>query len=759
MTFGSHEGSRVGEVGDVALSVLLVEDSEEDELLLLRELRRGGYRVSCRRVFTARSMREALASEEWDIVISDHSMPAFDSSAALHILREKGYLDIPFIIVSGKIGEEAAVAAMRLGAHDYVMKDNLARLNAVIERELREAENRRERRRAREELRRSEERYRTFVARSTEGIWRAELEAPIDVRLPVEEQIDLLYERLYFAEANDAMARMYGYERGAEMVGLRLQDLMPREVPGTESFLRHSISVGYLLMDAESVEVDRRGDLKYMLNNFVGIVEEGHLVRVWGTKRDVTRSKEAERALRAAEEKYRSIFENAVEGIYQTSLEGTLLTANPAMARIFGYRDAGEMIEALRDGVGRSLYADAGERERFISEVLEAGEVTGYEVEMVKKDGTKVWVSLAGRARRDESGEVFGLEGTVEDISARRRAEEALRRSEAVYRSVVENAVESILIVDGGMERILEANQSVKRTLGYTEEDLAGMSLCDLVEEREGWPGEWLRRVRESGSLRLGEMLLRRKDGTLAEAEVSLSVIPYAEGEAICVISHDVSDRRRVERALGEIREAERRRISRDLHDGVLQDLTDVLSSMQLERRIYGGRREREAEQIEHLKSAVSGIRAAIYDLRLEGPEEQTLPRSLNSIIELNRQTKEDCEFVLSIADDFPKGLWGPASMEVVRVVQEALANVRRHSGASRAEVALKVERGERGEEVAVYISDNGIGFENTNVAGIGLHSMRERAEFLGARLDVESEVDRGTTVSLRVGLDVLRGR
>lgn len=135
----------------LALRALIVEDSEDDTLLLLRELRRGGYDVTFERVDTAGAMTAALASREWDVVIADYSMPHFSGTDALNLLKEKR-LDLPFIFVSGTIGEETAVAAMKGGAHDYVMKGNLSRLVPAIQRELREAEVRRERRRFEKQL-------------------------------------------------------------------------------------------------------------------------------------------------------------------------------------------------------------------------------------------------------------------------------------------------------------------------------------------------------------------------------------------------------------------------------------------------------------------------------------------------------------------------------------------------------------------------------------------------------------------------------
>jgi signal transduction histidine kinase len=133
------------------LHVLIVEDSEDDTLLLVRELRRGGYEPVFERIETPESMKVALEKGKWDIVISDFILPGFSGFAALDVLKRSG-MDLPFIIVSGKIGESTAVDAMKAGAHDYIMKDNMQRLLPAVERELREAVTRRERRAAEETL-------------------------------------------------------------------------------------------------------------------------------------------------------------------------------------------------------------------------------------------------------------------------------------------------------------------------------------------------------------------------------------------------------------------------------------------------------------------------------------------------------------------------------------------------------------------------------------------------------------------------------
>jgi sigma-B regulation protein RsbU (phosphoserine phosphatase) len=129
------------------LRVLLVEDSEDDAVLITRELKKGSFLPTVKRVETPESMQKALEEKTWDLIISDYVLPRFSGLDALRLLKKSG-IDLPFIVVSGKIGEETAVEAMRAGAHDYIMKNNLVRLNPAIKRELEEAKNRQERKNA-----------------------------------------------------------------------------------------------------------------------------------------------------------------------------------------------------------------------------------------------------------------------------------------------------------------------------------------------------------------------------------------------------------------------------------------------------------------------------------------------------------------------------------------------------------------------------------------------------------------------------------
>jgi len=168
-TFGSQPTMIGGEPRTKPLRVLIVEDSEDDADLLLVSLRRGGYDVAYRRAETADEMRAALAEGGWDVILSDYSLPDFDANSALVVLKESG-VDIPFIIISGKIGEETAVAALHAGAHDFLVKGNFARLIPAIERSLAERAVRSARRDAEQALRESEMRFRRLAESGLVGL-------------------------------------------------------------------------------------------------------------------------------------------------------------------------------------------------------------------------------------------------------------------------------------------------------------------------------------------------------------------------------------------------------------------------------------------------------------------------------------------------------------------------------------------------------------------------------------------------------------
>jgi PAS domain S-box-containing protein len=221
------------------LRLLIVEDSEDDALLAVRELRRAGYDVKFERVETATAMAVALEQQTWDLVIADYSLPQFTGAAALELLQSTG-LDVPFIIISGSIGEDLAVAVMKSGAHDYMMKGTIKRLVPSVERELRDAEVRRQRRQAEEALHDSEARKAAIF------------DSALDSIITIDHTGNII-------EFNPQAERTFRYNR-VEVVGMSMADLiLPRSIRE-----RHNQALARYFSTGEGAIVGKRIELTAM---------------------------------------------------------------------------------------------------------------------------------------------------------------------------------------------------------------------------------------------------------------------------------------------------------------------------------------------------------------------------------------------------------------------------------------------------------------------------------------------------------------
>ena len=276
------------------LRVLIVEDSEDDALLILRELRRGGYEVRHERVDTSEAMEEALNREPWEVVISDYYMPRFRAPEALALLRRRGS-DVPFVIVSGKVGEELAVEAMKAGAYDYIMKDNMTRLCAAVERGLEEVEVRRERKRA-------EEKYRGIFENSVEGIFQTTLEGKL-------------------LTANPAMARILGYDSPEELIESVSE--VARQIyedPEDRTEFVHLMSQQGLVSNFETRLRRKDGAVIWVSANAQALRDgDGRIIGYEGMLEDITERKRAEEGLKRSLEKLLAL--NEAGRILNSTLE------------------------------------------------------------------------------------------------------------------------------------------------------------------------------------------------------------------------------------------------------------------------------------------------------------------------------------------------------------------------------------------------------------------------------------------------------
>lgn len=265
------------------LTVLNIEDAEDDYLLVVRHLQKGGYDVHSERIDTADAMRAALSEREWDIIISDYHLPGFGALQALEILKETGK-QIPFIIISGTIGEETAVQALLSGVSDYLMKDNLRRLVPAIERGIEEAKNRRVRLETEEALRRSEERYRLLFEKNPLPMWVYDTDT------------------LGFLAVNAAAIEHYGFS-AEEFHSMTIKDIRPAE---DVAMLEQNITETRRVIDRVDEWRHQKKD-----GTIINVEITSHELAFDGTDarlvlaNDITKRVQAEEELRKSEEQLR----------------------------------------------------------------------------------------------------------------------------------------------------------------------------------------------------------------------------------------------------------------------------------------------------------------------------------------------------------------------------------------------------------------------------------------------------------------------
>jgi diguanylate cyclase (GGDEF)-like protein/PAS domain S-box-containing protein len=407
---------------DELLKVLLVEDDPLDAEIVLRELKNGDFEYQSRRVDTEADFRRELVEFQPNVILSDFSMPRFDGKTALAIAR-KTHADIPFIFVSGTIGEHVAVEAMKAGANDYVMKGNLVRLLPTVKRELREAEVRRARRAAEEALREKETQHRELIEQASDGIFVTDAQGNFKLVNPrycemlgysEKELLRLNVAATYVEDERPVLARRLADLGG---IGGRLIERMMRRKDGT----------------LFPVEVSIR---RLSTGTNQGIV------------RDVTERLEAARALAESEFRFRQLTENITEVFWLTDpSKNEMLYISPAYEKIWG-----RSCEALRASPRDWLDAIHPEdRERVLAAAVAKQAQGDYDEEyrIVRPDGSIRWIRDRAFPIADPEGHAYRIAGVAEDITEEKRAELLLRLEHAVARRLADanNASEGLIAV------------------------------------------------------------------------------------------------------------------------------------------------------------------------------------------------------------------------------------------------------------------------------------------------------------------------
>ncbi|MEO8608405.1 MAG: PAS domain S-box protein [Chloroflexota bacterium] len=628
------------------LHVLIAEDSEDDALLLLRELRRSGYEIDYERVDTAPAMKNALDTHTWDIVISDYAMPQFSAPQALALVNERG-LDLPFLIVSGTIGEENAVAALLAGARDFISKDNMARLIPAIERELREAAIRREKRSSESALQESERRYRLLFDSNPLPLW--------------------VYDRetLAFLTVNDAAVYHYGYSRD-EFLSMTIKDIRPPE--DVEALLTDLVKSGTTISDI-GVWQHRKKD-----GALIDVEITGHDLQ-FGSRparlilaHDITARKQAEENLRRYNQRLETLHQvdqailstQVLGDICQFALE-YIISQMPlwgaSVATIDLDNQEGTILASyVQDGtpwprgsrITLDVFSEADQQ------LLEAGQIhyigdvreqamPSAEILRLQAMGMRSYVtipliaqgkligalSLGANQPRAFAPEHFVMPSEVADQLAiaiqqshfrekiQRHAAELeqhvlertseLQHTKDRVETILNNSSDAIILssFDGVIQQI---NPAFNELFGYSSDEIIGQSLLALVEVHNvDVLLNALAAVVNTGKPNRVEINASHHDGTQFDVDMVLAPI-FQEGrihDVVCGL-RDITERKQMEQGLRSALEEERElselksRFSSMVSHEFRTPLAIILSSVGLLQR-YNNRMEDE-KRLEHLQ-------------------------------------------------------------------------------------------------------------------------------------------------------------
>jgi PAS domain S-box-containing protein len=520
-----------------SLRVLILEDNPRDAKLNVSVLEGGGFRVQFEVTDSAQFFRERLEKAEYDVILADFNLRNWTALDALEILKQSGK-DIPLIMVTGFLGDEAAVECIKQGAADFVLKDRPARLSNAVRRALEEKRLRTENKRAFDAI----SRLATIVESSDDAIIGGTLEGVI-------------------TSWNKGAEKLYGYSAG-EILGQPISVLAPPERSEEVTQILARLKRGERIEEYELERVRKDGSLIYIsLSLFRLTGSRGEVTGAAAIARDVTERKRAEQALHESEERYRSLVEAAPDVIFTVSAEdGSLTSLNPAFETLTGWSRA----EWLgRPFVGMVHPDDLPVAVERFQKALRGETHPPHELRVLCKSGEYL-VGEFTSTSHVKDGKVVGQLGIARDITDRKRADEALRESEELYRSVVTSVAEGIMLVDRG-GAIVACNRSAERILGLTTEELIGRTAADprwqaIHEDGSPLPGEnfpgmaALRTGKPQSNLYMG---VHKPNGSLAWTIAnSVPIFHAGDGAPYVVVTSfaDITERKRAEEALIEER-------------------------------------------------------------------------------------------------------------------------------------------------------------------------------------------------------------
>lgn len=624
------------------IQALIVEDNQADAELTLRELRRAGYEVDWHRVDTKADFASSL-DPNLDIILSDYAMPQFSGLDALELLNERG-MDIPFILVSGTIGEETAVTAMKRGAADYFLKDRLTRLGQAVEHALEQKNLRTERKQAQETLDRLRHHHELILNSAGDGIFGLDLKGNIMF-------------------ANPKAAKLLGWSQ-SEILGRPAHDTVHHTHSDGTSYPIDSCPIHASGREGGTRRVSndmfwRKNGSSFRVEYVVAPIKEesGRINGTIVTFRDITEQFVAESRVKLQEQQYRLLFETNPNPMWvfdSKSLQ--ILAVNEAATAQYGY---------TRDEFLKLNLKDLRKPED-VPHLLRAGTqrpfqtVTHFSGQFrhIKKDGSPILVDIYSGAIIWEG--VAARLATAIDVTERNRAEERLREQA----DIINGASDAIIIRNFTDRKIVFWNSGAERLYGWTAEEVLGEAAESIFPDSQQVEA-MMTTLLATGEFR-GEIKQMARDGRALVTEGRATLVRNADGtpRSVLVICTDVTERKKLETQL---LRAQRLESIGTLASGVAHDLNNILTPILICAQTI--RHDSSREDLESMISLIEGsakrganiVKQVLTFARgVEGERVLINPRHLiEEMIDIARKT-----FPKSIEIDtsYPEDLW---SLEV----------------------------------------------------------------------------------------------
>lgn len=631
---------------------------------------------------------------------------------------------------------------------------------------------------AQKALQESETRYRSFISQVSDGVYRFELKKPMPLHLPVEEQIDFFYDNSYIAECNAAFMKMYAIKDHSDIIGKSQLELHgSRDVPSNRQTIRKFLEHGYRTENGITKEKDALGNTKYYSNNALGIIENNHLIRTWGTQTDITDTVKAQEALRIKD----FAIQSSLSAIGLADMDGRIISANKAYVNLWGYLDE-------KDVLGRSFteFSVSNEQALEIFSSLKNGESYSGIGEAVKSDGTGLHLQISANIVTSDHGDPICIMVSFVDITGRIAAEkekqlalDALKDSETKYKTAFKTSPDSINInkMDG---TYVDINDGFTNIMGYSKEDVIGVKSTDIQiwaipEDRD----KLIEGLRKNGHVNNLESVFRAKDGSLKTALMSAQIIYINKEPHILNITRDFSQRKEMENEL--ILAKEKAEESDKLKTSFLNNMSheirtplngilgfsNMLNNQGVDdntRQHYLGIIQKNSDRliaiieaiinistIESGQEVVSEIQTNIYEV-LDNIYQEFKSRTNQSQIHLNYRTSLSLHDAHVMTDQ----------SKLIQILTQLLDNAFKFTDSGTIEMGCSI----KDDTLLFSVSDTGIGIKaefhkvvfdrfrkiNDNPKreyggnGLGLAISKAYVELLGGKMWLESEPGKGST-------------